>query len=83
MTSAARPTSASVSAPARPWTIGWLLEACLVVLAAALLGLLLSILIEWLGMTFWWPEQGASHSARLLEEELALLNDEFRASVLK
>ena len=82
MTTAARPATTGVSAPTRPWTVGWLLEACLAVLAAALLGLLLSILVEWLGMTFWWPEQGAFHSARLLEQELALLNDEFRASVL-
>ena len=80
MSTAVANTQRSVTA--RPWTLGWLLEALLTVIAAAILGLLLSILLEWLGMALWWPEQGAQHSARLLEQELALLNNNFRTAVL-
>jgi len=24
--------------------------------------LLMSILIEWIGLTFWWPDQGSQHA---------------------
>ncbi|MDE0410812.1 MAG: TIGR03747 family integrating conjugative element membrane protein [Gammaproteobacteria bacterium] len=35
-----------------------------------LLSLLLSILIEWAGMMFWWEAQGAAHSRQMLANEL-------------
>lgn len=38
-----------------------------------LLSLCLSITIEYLGMHFWWPEQGARHSEAMLERERAFL----------
>ncbi len=38
-----------------------------------LLSLCLSILIEWVGMVFWWEEQGAAHSRQMLANELRWL----------
>ena len=32
-----------------------------------LLALLFSILTEWVGMVFWWPEEGLQHSRSMLE----------------
>ncbi|RME17962.1 MAG: TIGR03747 family integrating conjugative element membrane protein, partial [Alphaproteobacteria bacterium] len=31
-----------------------------------LLSLVFSILTEWVGMAFWWPEQGLDHSRDML-----------------
>ena len=36
--------------------------------------LLFSIVIEWIGMVWFWPEEGAQHSYDLLRAELAHLN---------
>lgn len=47
-----------------------------------LLSLLLSIVIEWIGMAFWWPEEGLAHSRRMLERELSYLELDYRESVL-
>ena len=47
-----------------------------------LLALLFSIVIEWLGMVFWWPEAGLAHSQRMLAQELAYLQADFRQSLL-
>lgn len=47
------------------WTLG---------LAAAIVGaLLLTVIIEWVGMTLLWPEQGASRSRAILQQDLAWL----------
>ncbi|MGI9449095.1 MAG: TIGR03747 family integrating conjugative element membrane protein [Geminicoccaceae bacterium] len=35
--------------------------------------LIISIVIEWIGMTWWWPELGAQHSIQMYERELAYL----------
>lgn len=37
------------------------------------LALMTAITVEWLGMTWWWPEQGARHSRALLDGELDYL----------
>ncbi|WP_299772435.1 TIGR03747 family integrating conjugative element membrane protein [uncultured Pseudoteredinibacter sp.] len=44
-------------------TLVWLLTA-----------LLLSILIEWIGMVFWWPEEGSNHALSVLEADEAYLS---------
>ncbi len=36
-----------------------------------------AVVIEWLGMVFWWPEEGAAHSARMLAVETGYLNRDF------
>lgn len=43
---------------------------------------LFSLLLEYLGMTFFWPEQGASHSQTMMNTELQFLSTEFTRSLL-
>jgi hypothetical protein len=40
------------------------------VLGWLVLGLVFSVLVEWLGMSVFWPEEGTEHSRRMLEAEL-------------
>ena len=47
-----------------------------------LLALLFSILTEWVGMVFWWPEEGLQHSRSMLEAEISYLDSDFRRSVV-
>jgi integrating conjugative element membrane protein (TIGR03747 family) len=44
--------------------------------------LLVSILIECIGVHFIWPDQGWHHAERMLEYELTQLSDDFRRSIL-
>jgi integrating conjugative element membrane protein (TIGR03747 family) len=46
------------------------------------LSLLFSILIEWVGMTFWWPEEGLGHSRAMLEAEIGYLEADFGRSLV-
>jgi integrating conjugative element membrane protein (TIGR03747 family) len=47
-----------------------------------LLSLLISIVIEFFGMVYWWPEGGLEHSRRMLDTEIAWLDQDFRQSLL-
>ena len=47
-----------------------------------LLSLLFSILIEWVGMVIWWPEEGMNHSRAMLATEVSYLESDFRRSVV-
>ena len=47
------------------------------------LSLLTSVAVEWIGMTWWWPEQGARHAAAVLEREAGYLNAEFRPAAAR
>lgn len=47
-----------------------------------ILALVFSIVLEWLGMVFWWPEQGAQHSQQMLAQELQYLNEGFKRSIV-
>ncbi len=58
---------------AEPGVIGGLFLGIVKVLGWLILGLVFSILAEWLGMTFWWPQEGTHHSRRMLEAELGYL----------
>ena len=44
--------------------------------------LLLAVLMEWIGMLFFWPDQGALHAERMVHDELGQLSSEFRRSVV-
>jgi integrating conjugative element membrane protein (TIGR03747 family) len=44
--------------------------------------LFFAIVIEWIGMSFFWSDQGSRHSARMLEQELSYLNSDFKRSAL-
>ena len=39
--------------------------------------LVAAVAIEWLGMLFLWPEEGAGHAARMVEREVGYLNRDF------
>ncbi|MBD2816780.1 TIGR03747 family integrating conjugative element membrane protein [Xenorhabdus sp. Flor] len=43
---------------------------------------LFSLLLEYLGMVFFWPEQGAAHSQNMMKAELNYLSSEFTRSLL-
>ena len=47
-----------------------------------LLSLVFSILTEWVGMAFWWPDQGLDHSRDMLADELGYLSGDLRATLL-
>lgn len=47
------------------------------VLTALALTLLISIIVEWIGMTLWWPDESVGHSERLLAAERHHLDREF------
>ena len=46
------------------------------------LSLLFSIAIEWVGLTFWWPEQGAQHAISMYERELTYFSGDLDRSIL-
>ncbi|MCP4305807.1 MAG: TIGR03747 family integrating conjugative element membrane protein [bacterium] len=46
------------------------------------LSLILSVIIEWVGMVMWWPEQGAAHSRGMLRTEIGYLDQDFRHSIM-
>ena len=47
-----------------------------------LLSLLFSIVVECVGMVFWWPEAGLEHSQQMLEQEIEYLDRDFRQSIV-
>lgn len=47
-----------------------------------LFSLVFSIIIEWVGMSLWWPEQGLDHSRMMLSNEISYLDTDFRRSVV-
>ena len=47
-----------------------------------LLALLFSILTEWAGMLWWWPEEGLQHSRSMLAAEIGYLDSDFRKSMV-
>jgi len=51
--------------------IGWLL-----------LSLVISVLIEWVGMVYWWPDQGLEHSRDMLAAEIGYLQADFGRSLV-
>src|SRR6267142_7243482 len=70
-------------APVRPPTLFGLLVAFPFQVFGMLCGaLLLSILIECVGVHFLWPEQGWHHAQGMLDYELTQLSDEFKSSLL-
>ena len=47
------------------------------------LSLVMSVAVEWVGMTWWWPEEGAAHAAEVLKREAAYLNADFRPAAAR
>lgn len=42
---------------------------------------MLSILLEWIGIAFWWPEQGHLHSQNMMLAEMQWLSNDFTQSI--
>lgn len=58
--------------------LSWTGKAC-----ATLIGsLFFSLIVEWLGIAFFWPEQGAEHSRLMMNEELGWFADNVTHSLL-
>lgn len=67
---------------AQPGTVSRLLTGIAQCLKWLFLSLLFSILVEWIGMAFWWEEQGLGHSRQMLVNELQFLGTDFHRSWL-
>jgi integrating conjugative element membrane protein (TIGR03747 family) len=67
---------------ARPGAISQVLTGFAQCLKWLILSLVFSILIEWIGMAFWWEEQGVAHSRQMLVNELQFLGADFHRSWL-
>ena len=59
-----------------PGLIGQLFSALVQLLVWLVISLMLSIIIEWLGMIWFWPEQGADHAKAVLAADRAYLNQQ-------
>ena len=51
--------------------VGWLL-----------LSLVFSIALEWIGLIWWWPDQGAQHSLDMYAAEIAYLTGDYTKSLI-
>ena len=47
-----------------------------------LLSLVFSVIVEWVGMILWWPDEGIDHSRTMLAREISYLDNDFRRSVV-
>ena len=52
-------------------------------LGVLLFSLFLSIVMEWVGIGCFWPQEGALHSARMVDAEIAYLNADFTRGLLE
>jgi integrating conjugative element membrane protein (TIGR03747 family) len=66
----------------RPGTFSRVLTGLAQCLKWLFLSLIFSVLIEWIGMVFWWEEQGLDHSRQMLVNELQFLGADFHRSWL-
>lgn len=66
----------------RPGLIFGTFELCLRLLGLLFASLLFSILLEFMGMLWFWPEQGWHHSHTMWLTELGWLSNHFRSSLL-
>lgn len=78
------PTTAPSQPPAqrRPGLIFGTVELCLKLLGLLFAALVFSILLEFAGMLWFWPEQGWHHSHAMWQTELGWLSSHFKSSLL-
>ncbi|EJF2227280.1 TIGR03747 family integrating conjugative element membrane protein [Salmonella enterica] len=58
------------------WRLPWHIAGIL------LASLFLSLMVEYAGLVFWWPEQGAQHARVMMETELRFLSSDFTRSLV-
>lgn len=66
-----------------PGLIGQLFSALVQLVVWLVISLMLSIIIEWIGMIWFWPEQGADHAKTVLAADNAYLNQQLYDQSLK
>jgi integrating conjugative element membrane protein (TIGR03747 family) len=76
------PPASSPPAPPRPGLIFGTLELCLRLLGLLFASLLFSIVLEFMGLLWFWPEQGWHHSHAMWLSELGWLSGHFKSSLL-
>lgn len=59
-------------------SIGFVIDGLWLLVSA----LIFSIVMEWIGMSLFWSEEGVMHSERMLATELGYINNDFQKSVL-
>ena len=77
--------TASANAPRHPAERGLISQTFYVLFQAItllLVALLFSILVEWTGMIFFWPDEGTEHSRDMLTTEISYLNEDFKRSIV-
>lgn len=52
------------------------------VIGLLLISLVISLLIEYVGIALWWPDEGWKHSKDMLDTELGWLDDGFKQSLI-
>ena len=62
--------------------IGKTINLPVAILGLLLVSLLLSIVFEWIGLFFFWREEGWHHSQMMFNTELGWLNDNFKQSLV-
>ena len=67
--------------PARPSLFGGMMSVSVGLVASVLLSVVLGTLIEWLGMHWWWKDEGVRHSKAMVLEDLNYLQT-YRQSLL-
>ena len=61
--------------------IGLALKVIGAVLVFHIIGLTLAIVLEWIGMAFWWPDTGIQHASQMMNREITFLSDDFKTSL--
>lgn len=78
-----RPTPETQSShPTQRGLIGRALHRMLQILIWLFIALVFSVIVEWVGMIFFWPEEGPAHSQEMLENEIEYINKDFYDSVI-
>ena len=72
----------SDTAPANNDKRGNVLDFIINSFVVIVVSLILSILVEWVGMIFWWEDEGSRHSLNMLANEITFINEDFSKQVI-
>ena len=78
----AESSSSSNNHPVEQGLLGKTFSLFFKLVSVLLLALFFSIIAEWIGMAFFWPEEGSQHSQDMLHAEINFLNDDFKKSII-
>ncbi|WNN39182.1 TIGR03747 family integrating conjugative element membrane protein [Pseudomonas inefficax] len=76
------PPASLPTTPRRPGLLFGTFELCLSLLGLLFASLIFSVVLEFVGMLWFWPEQGWHHSHAMWLTELGWLSDHFKNSLL-